>query len=274
MRKTFITIISCLFALTINAQEWVGISKNASTKIQETLISSSEKKVVVDVKIDGFYKQSVRTQQGEQLVISGEGMAYMPVKGAPNLPMYPISMIVGDKAEMEVSIVKSEYVDFENIEVAPSKGNFSRQINPADVPYTYGDMYQQDAFYPAQQAVLGDPYILRDFRGQYLWACWAALSISFTGDLCRESLHSSSLRRRQDCLGCEVPGKYSSICKLRVPPGKHYKSTPPGTPQPQACTVAQPRSGWRDAYVDRTQLVNDARVCDRKVARAIGHVNT
>ena len=166
MRKTFITIISCLFALTINAQEWVGISKNASTKIQETLISSSEKKVVVDVKIDGFYKQSVRTQQGEQLVISGEGMAYMPVKGAPNLPMYPISMIVGDKAEMEVSIVKSEYVDFENIEVAPSKGNFSRQINPADVPYTYGDMYQQDAFYPAQQAVLGDPYILRDFRGQ------------------------------------------------------------------------------------------------------------
>ena len=61
------------------------------------------------------------------------------------------------------------------------------------------------------------------YFGGYLWACWAALSISFTGDLCRESLHSSSLRRRQDCLGCEVPGKYSSICKLRVPPGKHYK---------------------------------------------------
>ena len=57
----------------------------------------------------------------------------------------------------------------------------------------------------------------------YLWACWAALSISFPGDLCRESLHGSSLRRRQNCLGCEVPGKYSSICKLRVPPGKHYK---------------------------------------------------
>lgn len=166
MKKTFFAIVSCLFALTINAQEWVGISKTSSTKIQETLISSSEKKVVVDVKIDGFYKHAVKTQQGEQLIISGEGMAYMPIKGAPNLPMYPISMIVGDKAEMEVSIVKSEYVDFENVEVAPSKGNFSRQIDPNDVPYTYGEMYQQDAFYPAQQAVLGDPYILRDFRGQ------------------------------------------------------------------------------------------------------------
>ena len=166
MKKTFFAIVSCLFALTINAQEWVGISKTSSTKIQKTLISSSEKKVVVDVKIDGFYKHAVKTQQGEQLIISGEGMAYMPIKGAPNLPMYPISMIVGDKAEMEVSIVKSEYVDFENVEVAPSKGNFSRQIDPNDVPYTYGEMYQQDAFYPAQQAVLGDPYILRDFRGQ------------------------------------------------------------------------------------------------------------
>ena len=166
MKKTFFAIISFLLALTVNAQEWVGVSKSAPTKIQETLVSSSDDKVVVDVKISGFYKESVRTQQGEQLVISGEGMAFMPIQGAPNLPMYPISMIVGDKAEMEVTIVKSEYVDFENIEVAPSKGNISRQVNPDEVPYTYGDMYQQDAFYPAQQATLGEPYILRDFRGQ------------------------------------------------------------------------------------------------------------
>ena len=34
------------------------------------------------------------------------------------------------------------------------------------MPYTYGEMYQQDAFYPAQQAVLGNPYVIRDFRGQ------------------------------------------------------------------------------------------------------------
>ena len=166
MKKTFFVVISVLFALSVNAQEWVGVSKNSSTKIQETLVSSSEKKIVVDVEIGGFYKKTVRTQQGDELIISGEGMAYMPVKGAPNLPMYPISMIVGDNAEMEVSVVKSEYVDFENVEVAPSKGNFSRQINPEDVPYVYGDMYQQDAFYPAQPASLGEPYILRDFRGQ------------------------------------------------------------------------------------------------------------
>ena len=166
MKKTFLAIISLVLALSVNAQEWVGISKSSPTKIKETLISSSEKKVVVDVKVEGFYKQTVKTPQGEQLILSGEGMAFMPIKGAPNLPMYPISMIIGDMADMEVSVVKSEYVDFKNVEVAPSKGNFSRQINPEDVPYEYGEMYQQDAFYPAQQVVLGNPYILRDFRGQ------------------------------------------------------------------------------------------------------------
>ena len=141
MKKSFLAIVLCLLVLTVNAQEWVGITKGSDTRIKETLISSSEKKIVVDVKIGGFYKQTVQTPNGEQLVISGEGMAFMPIKGAPNLPMYPISMIVGDMAEMEVSVIKSEYVDFENVEVAPSKGNFSRQISPADVPFEYVNLF-------------------------------------------------------------------------------------------------------------------------------------
>ncbi len=166
MKKSFLSIVVFLFSLTLNAQEWVGVNKNTPSRIQETLVSSSEKEIVVDVEVSGFFQETVRTPQGNQVIISGEDMAAMSIKGAPNLPMYPISMIIGDKAEMKVSVVKSSYVDFENVEIAPSKGNFSRQINPNDVPYTYGDMYQQDAFYPAEPAALGEPYILRDFRGQ------------------------------------------------------------------------------------------------------------
>ncbi len=158
-----------LIASTLGyAQEWVGVDKSTPVKIQETLVSSSEDEIIVDVKVGGFFQTSVETPNGKQVVISGDNMAAMLTKGAPELPMYPISMIIGDRAEMKVSVVKSNYVDFENVEVAPSKGNFSRQINPADVEYVYGEMYQQDAFYPATQASLEAPYILRDFRGQNL----------------------------------------------------------------------------------------------------------
>ena len=83
-------------------------------------------------------------------------------------PLFSIPIIIGDKAEMNVSVIKSKYVDFENMEVAPSKGNFSRKINPNDVPYVYGEMYQKDEFYPLQQGALEKPYIFRDYRGQNL----------------------------------------------------------------------------------------------------------
>ena len=167
MKKVYLLLALFLFA-SVNgfSQKWYGVGKNTPSRIQETLVSSSEDEIIVDVKVGGFFAEKVMTPQGEQMIISGEDMAAMLTKGAPSLPMYPISMIIGDRAEMEVSIVKSNYTDFENIEVAPSKGNFSRQINPDDVEYVYGEMYQQDAFYPAAQASLEAPYILRDFRGQ------------------------------------------------------------------------------------------------------------
>ena len=169
MKKLFLFVTMFLIASTLGyAQEWVGVDKSTPVKIQETLVSSSEEEIIVDVKVGGFFQTSVETPNGKQVVISADNMAAMLTKGAPELPMYPISMIIGDRAEMEVSIVKSNYTDFENIEVAPSKGNFSRQINPADVEFVYGEMYEQDAFYPASQATLDNPYILRDFRAQNL----------------------------------------------------------------------------------------------------------
>ena len=169
MRKLFFAVAMLLSTtMLLSAQEWVGVERNASTRIQESLVSSSEEEIVIDVKVAGFFQSAVKTQRGKQVVISGEDMASMLVAGAPDLPMYPISMIIGNTAEMKVSVVESSYVDFENVEVAPSKGNFSREINPNDVPYVYGDMYQEDEFFPAHQASLETPYIIRDFRGQNL----------------------------------------------------------------------------------------------------------
>ena len=169
MKKLFFVVSMMLLASgLLSAQEWVGVSKNAPVRIQENLVSSSEDEIVVDVKVGGFFQSAVKTQKGEQLIISGEDMASMLVAGAPDLPMYPISMIIGNTAEMKVSVVESSFVDFQDVEVAPSKGLFSREVNPEDVHYVYGDVYQQDEFYPAQAAALDNPYILRDFRGQNL----------------------------------------------------------------------------------------------------------
>ena len=167
MRKSLVlTALFLLFSFIGFAQEWQGITSDSPTKMKKTLVSSTENETVINVNLDGFYTTNVTTPNGKQAIVSVDGMGIELEAGAPQLPYAVIPVMIGDMAEMNVSVTNATYVDYENVEVAPSKGNLSRQINPDDVPYTYGEMYQQNAFWPAAQATLNAPYIIRDFRGQ------------------------------------------------------------------------------------------------------------
>lgn len=166
MKRIFLFAMLLCVSMLGYSQKWNGLKSDNPTTIKKTLVSSSENEIIVDVRVDGYYSTKVNTPKGEQLIISGTDLAPMLIEGMPNLPSHPISIIIGDNAEMEVSIIESEYTDIEGVEVAPSKGNLMRKVNPDDVEYVYGDVYQHDAFYPAQAVSLEKPYILRDFRGQ------------------------------------------------------------------------------------------------------------
>ena len=155
MKKTLFLLLALLMVGSVFAQR----------APQTKLISSTEEQIVVNFQLNGFSTTSVTTPQGEQFIVNAPKMPSILEAGAPDLPLYPIPAIIGDMAEMTVSVIDAQFKDY-NMEIAPSKGSFSRQINPDDVPYTYGEMYQQNAFWPATQAYLEHPYILRDFRGQ------------------------------------------------------------------------------------------------------------
>ena len=166
MKKVLFSLVFVAVSVMAFAQQWNGISNNAPAGPEVKLISSSEQQVVVDFSLGGFYLTRVSTPNGIEQIVSVPKMASILEAGAPDLPQFPIPAIIGDMAEMQVSVIKSAFTDFENVEIAPSKGNFSRQIDPESVAYTYGEMYSLDAFYPAAQAYLETPYIIRDFRGQ------------------------------------------------------------------------------------------------------------
>ena len=164
-RVLFSLVFVALSAMTF-AQQWTSLGKSTPSKPEVKLVSSSERQIVIDFSLGGFYLNKVNTPNGVQQVVSVPKMASMLEAAAPDLPQFPVPTIIGDLAEMEVNVTKSDFTDYQNVVIAPSKGNFSRQIDPETVPYTYGEMYSQDAFYPAAQAYLETPYILRDFRGQ------------------------------------------------------------------------------------------------------------
>ncbi len=166
MKKVLVILILTLATLPLFSQEWVNCGSPSPSAPELKLMSSSEQGSTVSFALTGFFMEKVDTPRGSQYLITVPKMASMLEEGAPDLPLYAISMAIDDVSEMEISIEKADYQDFKNIEIAPSKGNFSRQIDPESVPFRYGPMYSQDRFYPTAQAQLDQPYILRDFRGQ------------------------------------------------------------------------------------------------------------
>ena len=166
MKKTLISFFVLCLALTSMAQEWTSITSSTPDSFKKVLISSSEDQIQVRLQVPGFYTTAVTTPRGEAYVISMPKAVSTAEAGEPNVPMTGIPAIIGDHARMDIRVVNAQYKDFENIEVAPSKGDFPRSIDPATVPYTYGEYYNQDAFFPASNVGLYDPYIIRDFRGQ------------------------------------------------------------------------------------------------------------
>ncbi len=99
----------------------------------------------------------------QKISIDREGISFLT--GKPDLPHIARSVIIPDNAAMEARVVSSNYHEFDNINITPSKGEILRTTDPSSVPYQFDDIYQEDRWYPEEIVSQGDPYILRDFRG-------------------------------------------------------------------------------------------------------------
>ncbi len=104
----------------------------------------------------------VRGERFETLSYPGEAVNLE--RGAPQLPRVARSVIIPDATAMSVRVLA---IDFEERQarVAPSKGNFKRSVDPATVPVSFGPAYEKNAFYPERLAELGQPYVMRNYRG-------------------------------------------------------------------------------------------------------------
>ncbi len=130
-----------------------------------TLQENSPARIVLHYEFGDYSSEPVTINGVEYLRVSLGKEAEMLEEGAPGLSQVCRSIIIPDDAEMAVNVLASQYEDVSGVQVAPSKGNLLRTVNPDDVPYTFGAVYQSDAFYPGAVATLGEPYILRDYRG-------------------------------------------------------------------------------------------------------------
>lgn len=166
MRMRFLSIVFSLFSLIAIANDGIGQTCDQPSKPTVSLYSYSNEESVVKFSLNGYATDEVTTPHGKAYIITVPKMVSLLEEGAPDLPMYAIPVAIGDWDEMKLEIMASKYEEHKGVEIAPSKGNLSREVNPDEVPFIYGEVYSKDEFYPLQQAGLDHPYILRDVRGQ------------------------------------------------------------------------------------------------------------
>ncbi|NMB99047.1 MAG: hypothetical protein GYA35_02080, partial [Thermoanaerobaculaceae bacterium] len=165
MKKIFFIILALLLSLYVFCAEWVPITSEKPEKPRVELISDSVDETTFLVSIPGFFIEQVKIDEEEYTILKFYEGSNLMEKGCPSLPFLVANVAL--KPEGEVYVKTEEYDTF-SIQVEkylPSKGHFSRNIDPESVPYTFSEVYEKNAYYPETTAVAKEPFILRNVRG-------------------------------------------------------------------------------------------------------------
>lgn len=98
--------------------------------------------------------------------VSFSGAMYGTLKGAPRLPFKQFSFQVENSSALSLELLQSEFTDHKISKViTPARGTIYRNQNPSLIPYTLGEAYKEDKFYPEDITTLLEPFVFRDRRG-------------------------------------------------------------------------------------------------------------
>ena len=159
------TLTQALTALTL----FVGTMSTAMAQTA-TLVADDHDGIVVRFDFSDPQFQEVEMEDGMALLPRVFGDTPLLRAGAPDVSKVDATVMISAAAGTELEILEEVYVDFNDIDIVPSKGNLYRNVNPADIEYVKGEVYNEDAFYPEASAALQKPFVQRGVRGQSVWA--------------------------------------------------------------------------------------------------------
>lgn len=159
--KRFVLLLSALFLI-------ISSVFPQNEKLRVTVVTASEKEIVVRADFPDYGISPVE--------VNGETMQtlFMPDAcpllnaGEPELLQTVVSLIVPEHSRPVVEVMSSEYETVQDVDLAPSKGKLYRNVNPSDIPYKKGEVYQKDLFLYGDSVEVQQPYVLRDYSGMSL----------------------------------------------------------------------------------------------------------
>jgi hypothetical protein len=165
-----------LFCLLIICQILASSSASAQSKrytipgnppgTAKKLVSSDTESSIVKFTLGDFNLSEIRVNGQPAVIPELEGATPILKKAAPELLKLTASVIIPDGVKMGTKVISSSFVEYKNVLIAPSKGNLKRSQDLKNTPYTFGEDYQANKFFPGHLTELREPYILRGHTGQ------------------------------------------------------------------------------------------------------------
>jgi gingipain R len=165
---TIVLLLFFFFSQNIFSQtkkEWIQIGNRTEKEVLVKVLESDMNRTIVEFQIGGYFIERLMINDMLHIKISLPGTTPLLDKGFPDIPKVRENIIIPDSARMSFKILQMQDTLISTIQIAPSKGNLSRSINPDSIPYIYDSFYKQDLWYPNMNFTLGDPFLIKDFRG-------------------------------------------------------------------------------------------------------------
>lgn len=161
MKNIIAFLLYCLSVTAMVAQS------DGETRLDVPVKSTSE--TILEFTMGNPVFTNVTTPLGASVIVGFDGGTPLLEAGMPDLSKYALALQIPNAGNMVVEVLESDYTDMADIRVAPSKGNLLRNVDPATVPYAFGETYLHDNFYPGRMTDLQRPFNMRGVRGQALW---------------------------------------------------------------------------------------------------------
>jgi hypothetical protein len=168
MKQRYLPFYIGVFFITLAGAFKISSAQSSSgKKTSVQIVAEDAESTTIKFEFGEMKSKPVSTPEGEAISISIDDGVPMLQNGFPDLPKITSSIIIPDDKQMQVTVEDAHYTEISDVNVAPSKGNILRNVDPSLIDFTYDDqVYGQDVFWPKNIATLQEPYILRDYRGQ------------------------------------------------------------------------------------------------------------
>jgi gingipain R len=169
MNKLSVIILTLILSTVFVVADWKTLDENARGEaLQVQLLSSNDVEIKVKITIPGYHEKLVKFGDQECTVIHMPGSSAYMLKGCPVVPKITKLVKIEHDCKFKVEVVELEEVEVDlKAPIVPSKGHFTREIDPESMPFEFGPVYQEDAYWPSAEAQfsIGENFQWRDACG-------------------------------------------------------------------------------------------------------------